>query len=260
MKISNKITCLIFDHDQTNIQSIGKMLKAASDEINIVKSSSDLSSFESLIIEFKPDLIVINANLIIEQDIQFYQEGYHKFEIIFTTEKSDFAIEAFKYSALHCICKPYLQSEFNIAVNRFRNRHLIYSTKEIDHLLELNNSNSYRIMLPDVFGFRLVNANEIIRCEAQSCYTNFYLQSAERIVVSKPLSNFVNVLPKQLFCRVHNKHLINLNHVKQYIKGRGGKIIFQDGSSVGVSERKKKEFLEHLKKIAFSFDEVSLSV
>ncbi|WP_321299427.1 LytTR family transcriptional regulator DNA-binding domain-containing protein [Marinifilum fragile] len=255
MKTSNKITCLIFDRDQSNIQLICKMLMEVDDEINMAAASYNLSCFESMVLDYQPDLVIIDASLIIGYDIQFSQEEFRNFDIIFTSDKPDFAIDAFKYSALYCICKPFVQTEFNVAVSRFKNKHPFHSIKEIDSLLELNNSNSYRIMLPDVFGFRLVNANEIIRCEAQSCYTNFYLEDSERIVVSKPLSSFVNLLPKQLFCRVHNKHLINMNYIKQYIKGRGGEIIFHDGSSVDVSERKKKEFLEHLKKLAYSIED-----
>ncbi|MGQ1908311.1 LytR/AlgR family response regulator transcription factor [Marinifilum sp. RC60d5] len=260
MEIRNKISILIFDRNKTNIEIIAEILAQECDDVNVVGGDTQLERIEDLVIAHSPDLVFMDASMLMGADLPFLKHGFRNFEIVFIAEDSEFAIEAFKYSALYCISKPFVQSQFVNAVNRFKIKRSSYSVKQLENLFEKQNLDSTRIMLPDVFGFRLVNTNDIIRCEAHSCYTNFHMVDDERIVVSKPMSSFIHLLPKQTFCRVHNKHLVNLNYVNKYIKGRGGIIILNDGSSVDVSERKKKEFLEHLKSIAYSFSKENDSV
>lgn len=225
------------------------------DDVEVVGSSTSLDDFEELIDYHSPDIVFIDSNLTTAKNFECINNIRRDFEIVFITKNVEFSILAFKYSALYCICKPFEQYEFKKAIARFKNKRLNFSFEKLDSIFQETQLDSSRIMLPDVSGFRLININDIIRCEANSCYTNFYLKGEERIIVSKPLSSFIDLLPKKLFCRVHNKHLVNLNYINQYIKGRGGVVILQDGSSVVVSERKKKEFIEQLKSIAYSFSE-----
>ena len=113
----------------------------------------------------------------------------------------------------------------------------------------MNTKRLFYLQLTDCEWLKL---DDIVRCEANGSYTDFYLRGKDDLMVSKPLSNFMDILPEYLFCRVHSKHLVNLNCVDQYIKGRGGRIILKDGKEIEVSEGKKKEFLERLKQLAHS--------
>ena len=113
-----------------------------------------------------------------------------------------------------------------------------------------NQQNDFdKIALPSADGFLFVKRDDIIRCESTDNYTNFYLNNGSKIMVSKTLKHFDDLLSPHNFFRVHQSHLINLVHLKQYHKGEGGYAIMTDDSSVMVSRRKKAEFLERLSQI-----------
>jgi two-component system LytT family response regulator len=112
--------------------------------------------------------------------------------------------------------------------------------------LILNNSIQNKINLPTLQGFKRVNIDEIIRCEADSNYTFIYLSDKTKVMVSKTLYDFEKNLSEYNFFRIHHKHLINLEHLKEYIKGKGGQVVMADNSVLDVSIRRKNEFLHKI--------------
>lgn len=89
-----------------------------------------------------------------------------------------------------------------------------------------------------------VNSNEIIRCEAEGNYTCFYLLSGEKIIVSKTLKDFEDLLCPLGFYRIHQSHLINIQYLEKFEKKNGGTIQMKDRSAIPISQRRKKDFLE----------------
>jgi two-component system LytT family response regulator len=176
--------------------------------------------------------------------------------VIFTTAYNEYALKAIQFSALHYLLKPINYIELKEAVERFQNSKKDVSLDEKFKVLYDSLKNEHKkIILPTSNGLRMVELSDIVRCEANGSYTDFFLGEKDDLMVSKPLSNFMDILPEHLFCRVHSKHLVNLNFVDQYIKGRGGRFILKDGKEIEVSEGKKKEFIERLKQLAHSLPE-----
>lgn len=103
-----------------------------------------------------------------------------------------------------------------------------------------------KINLPTLQGFKRVNISEIIRCEADSNYTFIYMLDKTKVMVSRTLHDFEKNLSHYNFFRIHHKHLINLEHLKEYIKGKGGQVIMADNSVLDVSIRRKNEFLHKM--------------
>ena len=95
-------------------------------------------------------------------------------------------------------------------------------------------------------GLRFIILKDIIRCEADSNYTNFFLNSGEKVLVTKTLKEYDETLSGLDFIRVHQSHLVNSKYIERYIKGEGGTIIMTDGSEVEVSRRRKEEFLKKM--------------
>ena len=118
-------------------------------------------------------------------------------------------------------------------------------TKKIQTLLR-NKNGFERITLPTFEGFRFINLKDIVRCEADNNYTNFHLNSGEKILVTKTLKEYDENLSGLDFVRVHQSHLVNIKFVDRYIKGEGGTIVMADGSEVDVSRRRKEEFLNRM--------------
>lgn len=100
-----------------------------------------------------------------------------------------------------------------------------------------------KIALPAIDGIMFVNVTEIIRFEANGSYTDVHIDAVEKITVSKNIKEYEDILPPSIFCRVHNSHIINLNRVKKYHKGRGGYLVMDDGTNIEVSIRRRDEFL-----------------
>ena len=104
-------------------------------------------------------------------------------------------------------------------------------------------------MIPTQNGFELVRAKEIIRLQADSNYTIFFLADKRQLLVSRTLKEFDEMLSGHEFFRVHHSHLINLTYVKNYAKGEGGVVTMEDGTAIDVARRKKDDFIKALESV-----------
>ena len=104
-----------------------------------------------------------------------------------------------------------------------------------------------KICLPAQKGFTIVELEEIVYCEAQRSYTQFRLANNKTIVISKPLFDYDRLLSDTTFLRVHKSFLINLMHVKEYMRGDGGTVIMSNGTEIEISRRKKEQFMAKVK-------------
>ena len=176
--------------------------------------------------------------------------GKIDFDIIFTTAYDHYAIKGIKYSAIDYILKPIDPEELVVAVQRFEQK------KGQDNMLDkkiqalLSNvkpeNKLKKVGLPDGEGLIFINLSEIIRCDSDGNYTFFILTSGKKIIASRTLGEYEQMFADDNFFRVHRSHLVNLQHVKKYIKGEGGYVVMSDYSQVEVSRRNKIDFLERL--------------
>jgi DNA-binding LytR/AlgR family response regulator len=121
--------------------------------------------------------------------------------------------------------------------------------KEAELLLNRNQTANNKLMLPSSSGIMLVNISDIIYCKADSNYTHFFLSDMKKIVVSQTLKSYEKLLSSRCFFRIHNSYLININVVKKYIHGEGGRVVMRDGTMLPVSRKKKEIFLQLFSKI-----------
>ena len=169
------------------------------------------------------------------------------FHVVFTTAYDQYAIKAIKYAAFDYLLKPVDIEELKTAVSRVANSENPQTKKQIEFLQQnilhpkkqLN-----KLAIPTLEGLLFYDINDIIQLEANSNYTNIFFTNKTKIIASKTLKEFEELLPTDIFFRTHHSHLINLNYIKRYIKGDGGQIELQNGSYVDVSRRKKEEFLK----------------
>src|SRR5262249_32882149 len=102
--------------------------------------------------------------------------------------------------------------------------------------------------VPTMTGYDFITARDIIRFEANGNYTTIYMEGREKILTTRSISEYEGVLPGALFCRIHNSHIINLEKIAKYNKGRGGCVISEDGANIQVATRLREEFLNRLTK------------
>ena len=242
------IRAVIIDDEQESRNAISNILKNFCDGVTVVGQAENVNGGVKVISEEKPDVIFLDIQMPDGTGFDLLERTKgQNYQVIFVTAYDRFALKAIKFSALDYLLKPVDPQQLIDAVNKIKEPGLDVET--ITHKIQtlLRNKNGFeRITLPTFEGFRFINIKDIIRCEADNNYTNFYLNSGEKILVTKTLKEYDDTLSGLDFVRVHQSHLVNIKFVDRYIKGDGGTIVMADGSEVDVSRRRKDEFLKKM--------------
>jgi two-component system LytT family response regulator len=244
-----KIRSIIVDDEPGNVVTLTELLKSFCPLVIIEGVAENPVSAEALILKVEPDLVFLDIEMPFGNAFTLLDKLQPvSFEIIFITAYNDYAIRAFKYSALDYLLKPVNIQELKNAVERSVMRLEVknINTRVAALLANINSNKEYRldkIGLPTREGFHFENLDCIMFMEAEGSYTNVYLTGNRREIVSRTLNYFDEILPPSTFCRVHHSHIINFNYVKKYFKGRGGYVEMDNGSMIEISARKKDDFL-----------------
>jgi two-component system LytT family response regulator len=169
--------------------------------------------------------------------------GSFDFEVIFTTAYDSYTLEALRLSAVDYLLKPVDEEDLKSAIIRLRKR---VAEKSSYKSLKKEKINSNRLALTTAEGIYIVDKTQIIRVEAMSNYSVFILADSKKIVVSKTLKEFENMLDDEFFTRISRSMIINLTYVVKYRKGDGGTLELSDGSEVEVSTQRKEALLQKL--------------
>ncbi|WP_294224302.1 LytTR family DNA-binding domain-containing protein [uncultured Chryseobacterium sp.] len=230
--------CIIDDKDDG--ESISFLLKKEFPEFEIDLHTKNVDFASDYLSRNSPDLLFVDIQLNNEQALETLSK-LHTFSspLIFITDSENTAISAIKKGITNCLLKPVTNLNCVLPVNK------AMENFKKNRTFPFPKSRS-KINLPTLQGFKRVNIDEIIRCEADSNYTSIYLLDKTKVMVSKTLHDFEKNLSGYNFFRIHHKHLINLEHLKEYIKGKGGQVVMTDNSVLDVSIRRKNEFLHKI--------------
>jgi two-component system LytT family response regulator len=246
------IKAIIVDDELGARESLSKMIEKNCKQLEVVaKADSALAAFEA-ITNKQPDLVFLDIEMPNGNAFDLLEKFKEiNFNIIFTTAYDHYAIKAIKFSAIDYILKPIDPEELIEAVKRFEKKQQGEPSvldKQFKTLLSnVRPENKLKkVGIPDGDGLIFINLSDIIRCESDGNYTFFILTNGKKIIASRTLGEYEQMFTEDNFFRVHRSHLINLQHVKKYIKGEGGYVIMSDDSQVEVSRRNKNEFLEKL--------------
>ena len=248
------IKAIIVDDERGARESLSKMVEKYCKEIEVVAKADSMKTALEAINSHHPDLVFLDIEMPNGNAFDLLAKlNEVDFDIIFTTAYDHYAIKAIKFSAIDYILKPIDPEELMEAVNRFRNKKEQQETtnKKFKTLLSnLNPGNKMKkVALAEGDGLIFINISDIIRCESDNNYTFIVLTDKRKIIVTRTLGEFEQLFIDENFMRIHRSHLINLNHIKKYMKGEGGTVIMDDDSHVEVSRRAKTEFLDRLTQI-----------
>ncbi len=245
---------LIIDDIKQNREQVRKMLSDFCPQVRIAGETDDVISAIDLIQSEKPDLVLLDIEMPNGTGFDVLQ-GLDKvdFEVIFITAHDRYALRAIKFCCLDYILKPVDVKELIQAIHRASEKiKARNSTENFSHLLsniQDKNPKQHKIALPTQEGLVFIKVNQIMRCEAEGSYTQIVLNDKSRILATRRIKGFEELLTDYHFFRVHRSHLVNLEYIEKYHKGEGGYIVMSDGTSVDVSRRKKDDFLEQLNSI-----------
>ncbi len=244
------IKAVVIDDEINNQELISNLLKSYAENIQVVGLADSVESAYKTIQEHQPDLIFLDVQMPDGTGFDLLKK-FEKinFKIIFVTAHQEFALEAFKYSALDYILKPLSPANLLAAVNKAEET---MGSDELNMKLKilLNNiaepiKNKKKIVLKTMERIYSVGLDDIIRFESDGGYTKVYLTDGKRITVSKTMKEYDDLLLDAGFLRVHHSHLINMNHLFCFEKAEGH-VVMKDDSVVPVSNRKKDHLMELL--------------
>lgn len=242
------ITAIIIDDEAKGRLALREKLSAYCPTVQVLAEASNGQEALLLIQHHKPQLIFLDIEMPRMNGFEMLNALTEKdFHVIFTTAYDQYAIKAIKYAAFDYLLKPIDIEELKTAVEKIEQKQNHQTQKQAElllHNMQHPKTQLNKLAIPTVEGLLFFNINEIIHLEAHSNYTYIYFSGSPKILASKTLKDFEELLPPETFFRTHHSHLINLNYIKKYIKGDGGQIELQNGTYVDVSRRKKEEFLK----------------
>lgn len=244
------IKAIIIDDEKNSREVIAEILKECFDEIKIVAQTGDVKNSIKEIKKHKPNLLFLDINLPDGTGFDILRNiDHNNIKVVFITAHQEYAIKAIKFSAFDYILKPFNSSELIKIVRRVLDEHNAENNALRFEAILSSFGNSLpelkKIVLKTYERIYLVNVKDIIRCEAENNYTNFYLSNRNKIMVSKTIKTYETLLSEHKFLRVHQSHLVNLNYIQHFDKPDGGMLVLSDNSTIPVSHQKKALLLEY---------------
>lgn len=246
------ITCVIIDDEPKNIRLLQNMLNMLCPDVNVLATETEARVGVELIREVQPQLVFLDVEMPHLNGFEVLKQLEPlSFEVIFVTAFSHYAVDAFEHQATGYITKPVnaekLQAAVNTATKRIEEKTI---NKNLFSLLTQNTRQEVpdKIPLSTTGGLLFVKLTDIVFCESSGNYTYFFLSDEKKIVVSRQLGEYEKLLPENSFIRIHDKYIINLSFIKEYIKGSGGEVVLENGKQLPVATRRKEEFLARFEK------------
>ena len=248
------IKALIIDDVEKARIALRSDLKTYCKHVEVIGEADGVESGVQLIRQTNPDVIFLDIRMSdgsgFDLIAKLRQQGEIRFQIIFTTAYDEYAIKAFKFSATDYLLKPVDHEDLIQAVQKIKTdsgQNFLREHMEVlmESMKGIKTSNK-RIALNSMDKVQVVNVDDIIQCESQKNYTLFYLTNKRQVLVTRTLKEFEDMLEEDNFLRVHHSHLINVKHLREYVKTDGGYAVMSDGSQVPVSVRKKEQLLSLL--------------
>jgi two-component system LytT family response regulator len=244
------VTALIVD-DEPQSRALIRKLLADTFPGFAVQEAGSVNEATQCVTAHDPGLIFLDVQMRGETGFDLLDRiGRTNAGIIFTTAHSEFAVRAFRYSALDYLVKPLDTGEFTTAVTRALQRLKAGNSPErIEYFRQIKSGQGVpeKLTIPTAEGFLFIGLQEIIYCHAVSNYTEFYLSNKQKLISSYTLGYYHDLLADRNFFRVHRSYLINLSHVKMYKKTDGGIVVMNNGEEIEVSRSNKEAFLKVLK-------------
>lgn len=238
---------VIIDDEVKSRQTIINFISKYAPELEVVGEADGVESAINLIETIKPELVFLDIQMPDGTGFELLGRlNYNNFKLIFCTSFDQYAVKAFRYSALDYILKPIDPDIFIAAVKKIFSEKEPNSLKDKINVLDNNKTSFTRMALHSAEGINLVKIKDVIRCESSVNYTKFIIDKVPNLLVTKTLKEYDELLSAHGFVRIHKSHLVNINFVIRYIKGEGGWVEMYDGSKIEVSRRKKETLMKIL--------------
>jgi two-component system LytT family response regulator len=249
------LKAVLVDDEFQSRNLLSKLLADYAPEVQVVGQASTVDEAYQAITDLQPGLIFLDVMLIDATGFDLLKRfDQISFEIIFTTAHDEYALKAFRFNAIDYLLKPIDPDELDMAIRKAMSKWQLNQFASKEHLENLYQSVRHptglnkKIAIPTSDGFMLQPLDEIIYCQAEGNYTQFYLTGKRKVLSSYTLKQYDAMLSEFHFFRAHKSFLINLDHIAQYKKGEGGTAIMSNGLEIEISRRNKEAFIQLFKR------------
>ena len=243
-----KLTAIIVEDEETSREILKNYLKKYCPNVTVLGEASNIEEALVLIRNNHLDLVFLDVEMPYGNAFDLLDKvGDIHFETIFVTAYNHYAIEALNAHASYYLMKPISIDELIKAVDYVTEIRTKEDALQDEILVPKTNSVAGKISIPQLDGFEVLNTSDILYCKADDNYTEIYLNTNKKKIVSKTLKYFEDALTDSGFARVHKSYLVNVNEVVKYVKGKGGSVVLSNGKQVMVSASKKSDLLAYFK-------------
>jgi two-component system LytT family response regulator len=238
---------VVVDDEQTARTVLRSLIKEHVKELELCGEAGSIEEAVKLVNTLKPELLFLDVRLPHGSGFSILKQiDTSRLSVIFTTAHAEYALQAIKYAALDYLLKPIDPEDLKLAVRKafqLDQRHFSARLTVLEEMLLHQKESISKIVLSDHSGFRTVLLSDILYCEGERNYTTFHLTGERKMTTSKSLIAYERMLDGTSFIRVYKSYLINLEHVSQYLRGRGGKVRMSNNVLLPVSREKKEELI-----------------
>ena len=243
------IQAMLIDDEVHSLDALHILLSEYCPQVEVVAMCRSGSEALGKIHELNPELLFLDIEMPNMTGFELLSRvPGHEFDVIFTTAYNQYAIDAIRIKAMDYLLKPVDEEELVFAVQRAEERiKERIQSKQIDVLLTNIHgvSNEFqKLAIPTQEGLHFINIRDICYCSGDGNYTNIVTSTGEKYLISKTLKGTEEMLSHPSFFRTHQSYLVNLHYIKQYIRGSGGYLVLQDGTTIQVARSRKEALMK----------------
>lgn len=247
------LKAVIIDDEKMSRAVLRDYLVKYCPEVIPVAEAENIKDGMEMIKLHKPDILFLDVEMPKGNGFDLLEQIEDiNFDTVFVTAYDHYAIQALNYSAAYYILKPISIDDLIASIEKIKKqkeaRKTDVPTKMLLEYLHSGNNKFQKIVLPLLDGFEVVDINEIIHCVANDNFTDFHFVSKQKMMICRTLKFYEELLIDSGFVRVHKSHLVNINHIKKYTKGKGGQVTMSNGAIVDISPNKKDELMHFFEK------------
>jgi two-component system, LytTR family, response regulator len=246
----NAIKVVMIDDELQSRKTLRILLQDYCPDVEILGEADGVLSGYKLLQKMTPDAIFLDIHMSDGTGFDLLNKFPNpSFQVIFITAHDDFAIKAFRYNAIDYLLKPINIDDMLAAIKKITPSKIEPGFEErLANLREINKTGRFdKIVLSSNEGLHFLELSNIVRLESEANYTTFHLLDGKRIIVSKTLKTFEELLEGEDFFRPHQSHIINLKCVAKIMREDGGYLLMKDDFKVPISRGKKEQFMNLVK-------------
>ena len=244
------IRSIIIDDEQHCIKSLQSDLQKNCPMVEVADTCFSAKDGIMSIKKNNPDLVFLDVEMPWMNGFEMLEVlGEMNFSIIFTTAHDEFAARAFRISAIDYLLKPIDANDLKAAVQKVEKK--MDEGSSLQHISNLlrnmhQPSSNHKIALPQREGYEFVDVSSIIYCHAEGAYTKVFIQDKKNMLMSRTLGDVEELLPPELFQRIHHSTLVNVSYISQLLRTDGGYVVLKNGEKLSVSKAKKEMLMARL--------------